>query len=54
MIVNNLSNQQLIAYIKYYTIIIENSEESDKKNTITFREQCNKELIGRYMDCNRK
>lgn len=53
MILNYLSNSQLIAYINNYNMLIRNSEGTSKLNNIEFREQCIRELNGRLTDCNR-
>ena len=44
MIINHLSNYQLIAQIKMYNIIINYSNEPSRTNIINFREQFKQEL----------
>jgi len=45
MIFSNFSKPTLIAYLKYYDLLIPKCEEgSSKNNIIEFRKQCVKEL----------
>ena len=45
MIFSHLSISTLIAYIRYYDLLIQQTEEGSSKNNImNFKEQCEKEL----------